>query len=246
MIINTWVFSLKRKQTKFNLMKKVFFFLFMLTLAGQLHAQTINLGVSGGYNISGVYGSQGPTYFTNSPGFNAGAFVDYNWKCLTAQSGLYFTEKGYNSYTQVATFYPDGSDYIFNAKGKVTLNYLEIPLNLLYNFHLPFGKLFIGGGVYFDDPLSGNSKGTTTEVSDPGPATANTYDDKAPIGSGGYEFKTYTGFEGTAGIRFKNRLVVALKLQGSFVNFYTDNAESTRQDSFKSAGYSISVGYIFL
>jgi hypothetical protein len=227
-------------------MKKIIFLLIILIFVVRLHAQPFNFGISAGYNETGVYGTQGPTAFTNSSGFNAGVCGDYSWKCLTAESGLYFTTKGYNSYTIVSTLYSDGSVNYFSAKGKVSLNYLEIPLNVLYNFRMPIGKLFIGGGVFFDDPLSGTSKGTTTQFVDEGPATTNSYTVKSPIGSGANKFTSYTGFEATAGVRFKNRFLISLKVQGSFSNMFTDDAETTKTDSFKSAGYSISAGYMFL
>jgi hypothetical protein len=233
-------------------MKKIIFFLFQLTFVGSLHAQSFNFGISGGVNVSGVYGEQNTaTYFSNLTGFDTGAFADYNWKNFTVEPGLYFTTKGYNSNTHLVTFSPEGANpetiNTFNATGKITLNYLELPLNLLYNFRLPFGKLFIGGGAFLDYALSGQSRGTTSEESQPGTTTTENSSGNTSFGSGPDEFKkTYLGFDGTAGVRFKNHFLIAFKLQGSFGNIINNNSQASAQSSFKSAGYSVSAGYMFL
>jgi hypothetical protein len=242
-------------------MKKTTLLLFLLASIGRVYAQSFNFGIAGGYDKSGVYATGvSRTVFTNMAGFNAGVFSDYNWKNITLESGLYFTTKGYYSNTYLINFINPDQAYSVRATGKLSLNYLEIPLNLLYNFHVPFGGWFIGGGAFFDYALSGQSNGTAIESSYPGGNTTAALAISNPVGGGSDEFKkTNTGFEATTGIRFKHRLIIAFKIQNSFGNIfdndpqtiyqgmkYSEGSQSFYQGSLKSAGYSISAGYMFL
>jgi len=227
-------------------MTKNIVFLLFVTFALSANAQSFKFGISGGLNESAVHASPSTnTDFSTLTGFNAGAFADYNWRHLTIESGLYYTTKGYNSTTNVNVS-PDITVDIFHATGKVVLNYLEVPLNLLYNFTFPAGKLFIGGGPYLDYAVSGRSTGTTVQTDDPGTTYTNSTSGSPAFGSGANEFKrAYTGIDAQTGFRLKNGLSLNFKFEYALENII-NYPQGVTTGSFKSYGYSVSAGYAFL
>jgi hypothetical protein len=233
-------------------LKKIYLFLFLFASAGGLQAQSFKFGVCGGVNWSNLYYSktEGAT-FSNLTGFNAGAFADFNWRKITIESGLYYTAKGYNDYDHLLLIDPYGTNYQsvsnYTAYEKVTLNDLEIPLNLLYNFKTSVGKVFLGGGPYVDYALSGRITGNSTEVYQLFGAPTTTHEStssNALIGSADYYFKkTYPGVNAVGGFQLKNGLQLAVKYAVSLENITNDGPNAT--GTFKYYGVSASVGYMF-
>ena len=128
-------------------MKKAF--LSLLCLMGIISfslAQSINVGIKAGVNFSKLAASSGGLTLTSSSttGFHVGAVVDLGFDNWSLQPGLLYSTKG-GTYGSAA----DG------GTAKLTLNYVEVPVNLLYNIPLVVGKVFIGGGPYFGYGISG-------------------------------------------------------------------------------------------
>jgi hypothetical protein len=235
-------------------MNKIIIAILLLGPISRLHGQSFNFSVTGGLNESNIY--QTPYYgahFSNLTGFNAGAIVDYNRRKLTIESGLYYTTKGYNSNTNLITAdVTDGKPstvYTFHATGKVVLHYLEVPLNIFYNFPLPVGKVFVGGGPYLDYALSGQTSGIQTFTPSTGSGIPYTTSEAGSIdfGSTPGEFKkTNIGVNAVSGLRLKNGLFILLKFGYALENMTNNNLNTPDNGLFRYYGYSISVGYTFL
>jgi hypothetical protein len=235
-------------------MKKIIVYLLLLAPIGRLHAQSFNFGVTGGLNESSIYRmSYYGNHFQDLTGFNAGAVADYNRDKLTIESGLYYTNKGYYSNTNlIITDISEGKPatvYTFHATGKVVLHYLEVPFNVLYNFPLPVGKLFVGGGPYLDYALSGQINGASMYTASNGPGASSTSNDagSADFGSAPGEFKKiYVGANAVTGLRLKNGFFIDLKFGYAFENITNNEPRAVDNGLFRYYGYSFSGGYTFL
>ena len=134
-------------------MKKVFLLTIALLGAATTFAQTITYAVKAGVNFSEISASvQNITATSKSlTGFHVGGIVDFGFKSFSIQPGILYTTKGGSSSDVTA----DGGTGA-NAS-KITLNYLEIPINFLYHAPTRKGSVFIGGGPYVGVGLSGSA-----------------------------------------------------------------------------------------
>jgi hypothetical protein len=126
------------------------------------------------------------------------------------------------------------------AKGengeKLSLNYLELPLNFLYKGTLGTGKLRLGLGPYIALGLGGtyeNAAGLEADVKFKNEAdlAANTIYYK-PIDAGANLF---------AGYEFSNKLFAQLNAQLGLVNLNAYDTDAKQ----KNTGFGVSVGYRF-
>ena len=85
--------------------------------------------------------------------FLGGNFDFYIGNILSLQTGLVFTGKGYN-------YIENGSTYSYNAK--VSLIYVEVPINVLAHVKVGSGKVFFGTGSYYSVAIKGNENYTET------------------------------------------------------------------------------------
>jgi|ERR1700744_5166168 len=148
-------------------MKKLLLILCLTGFTTISFAQSINLGVKAGANLSnlafsGVGYNLGNQYTT---GFHAGLVADIGFQQFSIQPGLFFITKG--------TMYTDSLINNLGQKAgtqtlKTTLNYLELPVNLLYKIQAaPKAKIYLGGGPYLGYGLSGSNEEYTTPASGP-------------------------------------------------------------------------------
>lgn len=100
----------------------------------QLSAQSVKFGIKAGLNESTADLGESGTTTSNIAGFNVGAFADIEFHRLSIQPGIFYATKGYKSKTVYTANVPEPYTSIRNDN--VTLNYLEIPVNLLYIFLL--------------------------------------------------------------------------------------------------------------
>ncbi len=106
-------------------MKKNFLLIFFILLNSFLFAQIFNGGLKLGINGSQVDGDSYAGY--NKIGFNAGAFVNTKLKeRLKLQFEMIYTQKGAYKPSK-----PEIGDYFTS---KLRLNYVEIPILLLYKY----------------------------------------------------------------------------------------------------------------
>ncbi len=94
-------------------------------------------------------------------GFLIGVVADipFGKTGLSFRPELNFIQKGF-TYDQTEF----NGYFYYNLKNKTTTNYIELPLNVMYNLHLGSGKLFFGLGPNISFGLSGKNKATASAV----------------------------------------------------------------------------------
>jgi len=217
-------------------MKKIFLLFLLFAATHSLFAQSVKFGLSAGLNESTNSTYQGsPTVISGYKGFNAGVFAEFDQKKFSFEPGLFFSVKGYNAKTYIQ--YTDNASV--NAQGKVVLNYLELPLNVLYNIRVPIGKLFIGGGPYFAYAISGHSNSTVNQN-----GTTFTQSSNSLFNSGSPFKRTDFGLNAVAGLSLKNGILFNLKYGYGLTSIFHSTQTST--DGGHNSVFSVSAGYMFL
>jgi len=141
-------------------MKKLLLTICVAAVTAGAFAQSINYGIRAGMNWSTqTFSAPGSVTYTNLTGFHAGVVADLGIHQFSIQPGLYFITKGFGSYYS----YPlpensSSSNSSTTIKRNIRLNYLELPVNLLYHVKLsPTMNLYFGGGPYIAYGISGKA-----------------------------------------------------------------------------------------
>jgi hypothetical protein len=187
-------------------------------------AQT-NFGITAGATYANMKYNSGDLSVKNDykMGFTAGIFADMAFsKNFSFQPALNFTQKGTKD---------EGDGY----SDKITLSYLEVPLNFVYSFQ-PKQGLFIGAGPSIAFGLSGKDKWEEN---------GNSGSDDIKFGSGEDEVKVFElDANFMAGYKMKNGFLVSAgyNLGLTDISNYDDNIE---KGSVKSNYFSLKVGWTF-
>jgi hypothetical protein len=129
--------------------------------------QSVRFGVKAGLSLSNqAINSIGMSVKgSNITGFHAGAIFDVELLNISIQPGVFYSQKGYQ-YNQALS---NGSGTLQKPIiGKIQLNYLEVPLNVVYHIEaMPRLRFYFGGGGYAGYGLSGSYvvSGQRTDVS---------------------------------------------------------------------------------
>jgi Outer membrane protein beta-barrel domain len=189
-------------------MKKLFFICCLAITKFVSYGQSFNFGVLAGANVSTFAYSNLP-YEPSSEivGFHIGVFAEIKKGNLSIEPGLvYASIGGKNGYYIVG----GGGSNIGTYKS--TVQYLQVPVNFLYNIPVVFGKVFFGAGPYIGFGLSGKNDQTgvleTNGFSQGnGPFNVTTK----------YKFSNADnpdfGVNAVAGIHFKNNFLITLDYQ---------------------------------
>ena len=119
-------------------------------------AQSVNFGIKAGINFSTErYAVSDPGLTMGSKtGFHVGVIADLSIQQFSIQPGLYFITKGGTDTYQGSYTNTPNSD--FKQQSSTKLNYLELPVNLLYHLKItPELNVFFGAGPYLGYGLSG-------------------------------------------------------------------------------------------
>ncbi len=190
---------------------KLFYAIVLMMVAQIVNGQTF--GIKGGINFANVTISGGgvsvsPTGIT---GFNLGLVGDFKLQeKLHFNTGLLYSLKGFKS-------------------GSTTdkINYLDIPLNIAYNFEISkTSNFFVEAGPYFAYGLSGTDK-TDGESTD--------------IFSEGYAKRLDYGLGFGAGVQFGS-IVAGINYELGLANL---NNDSTTDAKIKTKTFQISLAYMF-
>ena len=117
------------------------------------------------------------------------------------QPGLFFTNKGYK-----VDYSANQNDYSVSLKSKVSVSYIEIPLNIIGKFDAAPGHFLLGAGPYVAYALSAKNKGHF-QVDGPGTSEdiSQPTDGKIDFGDGEDEMKRVDyGVNMLAGYEFLN------------------------------------------
>ena len=207
---------MKKNNTK-QLIAVVTVSLFCISL--NTEAQT-TWGITAGITSANVHLKDGNESKTSDykTGFSAGVIVDIPaGKSFSIQPGLQFLQKGL-------------SDKTPNSSEKITLNYIDLPINAIYSSAKGF---FIGAGPAFSFGVSGKYKYTSGNISE-------TTDMK--FGSGNND--DLKSFELSAnvltGFKFKKGFMIAANY-----NVGLTNNSNEKDVSWKSSYYGLKLGWIF-
>ncbi|HEV8271922.1 MAG TPA: porin family protein, partial [Chitinophagaceae bacterium] len=223
-------------------MKKSLLLAAMLLIFWQISNAQLRIALAGGAHSSTIVEtndlpnwSEIESGYSNRTGAHFGFIADLQLGLKSkfyAQPGVMFYNKGrkfYNNY--------DTSVYnYFSIDAKQFINYIDIPLNLVYK--IPLGgkaKFFLGGGPYLSFLYNGFEKKETYLKTGKFETEENT---DLPIGDGAGKYKTFDlGVNGTAGIEFKG-----LFIAGNFSRGLTDMYTATYDGSFKNQVYGVTLG----
>lgn len=212
----------------FTLLNITFPLLMILLTSYTLSAQTkmgFNAGISFA-NVSGKFVTS--TRIPASPGkrngFTAGILVHATLSTnFGFQTALNFVQKGYTMGQE------EGTDNLH-------FNYLEVPVNLVFNSKLNEG-FFIGAGPSIAYGISGKdkfiSRGGTTETI------------KIKFGPGAGEIKPFDfGANALAGYKFKGGLMIS----GNYnlgLNKINNDDDGSGDGTIKNRYFALKIGYIF-
>jgi hypothetical protein len=191
-------------------------------------AQTkTTFGVKGGVNFAKVYASADNTSETANSGgitsFHAGVFADAPiGQGFSIQPALYYSGKGFDSNDGINT-------------GKLKLNYLQLPVNVVYNVPVSSGKFFFGAGPYAAYGISG-------KVQDQISGRSVSVDVNFGNDAGSDVKRMDYGITGLVGFQFTNRLLLSANYDLGLSNIMPgDNLGY----SVKNKVAGISLGFTF-
>jgi hypothetical protein len=208
-------------------MKKQFIILAacaVLHLSG--YAQSTHIGVSAGVAISNLNFKVNDVSVSakTKTGFTAGVFADVPMGIsFSFQPGLYYVRTG----TTVATTIMDQP-----VSAEMSINNLELPLNIVFNAPTNTGTFFIGAGPSVTYALSGkvhDSDGTNSDIH-----FGSSADDDMK------RFDFGTNF--TTGFIFKQGLLAAVNYNLGLSN---TSPQATGNDKVTSHYFGIRLGYMF-
>jgi hypothetical protein len=197
----------------------------------------ISIGVQTGANLSSSKStspSVGDLKGKFVVGFHAGVVADIALTPeVSAMPTLQYIQKGTKSSQQTTLL-----GTTTKVESTVSLNYLELPLNIVYNFELgETAKLFVGAGPMFSYALSGKVK---TSVSSP--LGTNTTTNDAKFGSNQTDnFKRFDfGVNGIVGVKLNNGFALSANYTKGLSNLSpADNSK------YKGTSIGLSLNYFF-
>jgi hypothetical protein len=206
-----------------------------ITFATTALAQ-VNIGVNTGVNFSSAKAESGGVTSNGKLlfGFHAGVTADIALTPeLHALPTLQFRQKGTKVKDEQSIL-----GQLIKAEGTTTINYIELPLNIVYNFDLgESAKFFVGAGPSFAYAVSGKTKITTTS-----PLGNQVTDRSLKLGSNqDDDIKPFDlGVNGLLGLKFNNGFAVTANYTHSLSNLSPkDNT------SYKGRSFGVSLHYFF-
>ena len=213
-------------------MKKVFLSLLLLAGIATVNAQDIKFGINAGVTFASQKGKTSGVSITSDSraGFTVGGQVDVPLgSSFVFQPGLSFTQKG-------GKFDLTFMDY--KLESNTSLNYLELPLNFLYQANAGTGKFFAGAGPSLAFGLGGKAKNTETE-------NGVTLKSEEDINFGNKEdddFKPLEiGANILAGYEFSNGIFVAANYNLGLNDIAADGSDATAKNRY----FGVKVGFKF-
>lgn len=223
-------------------MKKPLLLAAILLISWQISNAQLRIALAGGAHSSTIVEtndlpnwSELESGYSNRTGAHFGFMADLQLGVKSkfyAQPGVMFYNKGRKFYSN----YDTAVYNYFSIDAKQFVNYIDIPLNLVYKIPVSSKtKFFLGGGPYLSFFYGGLEKKETYLKTGKFETEENT---DLPIGDGPGKYKTFDfGLNGTAGFEFKGVFIA-----GNFSRGLTDMYTATYDGSFKNQVYGATLG----
>ena len=210
---------------KNRLLSIVLILVFSASFAIAQEKSKVSFGILGGVNFQNLNGklSSGDKLKNDMLlGFHGGFNVQLPIAAgFYVQPGLMFATKGAkDTYTLL------GSEFT----NEIKINYIEMPLNLVYKASLGNGFFMLGFGPYLAYGISGK------QVFEGKDLTFERGVDYNALDAGG---NIFAGFETGSG------LFLQLDTQFGMLNIYADDNSNNDQATAKNTGFGLSIGYRF-
>jgi hypothetical protein len=225
---------------------KKFSLLCTAALVGGLYAQAqVTFGLKAGFSAanmsskyegdSGIASRKADT--KTIPAFHGGVIVDIALDDqLSLQPGLFFSQKG----AKLKSTIDLGSPSAIGVTSTTRLNYLELPVNLLYKHQIGSGKLFAGFGPYIAYGISGKFK-VKTDNNLVDEDVKVKFKNSSEISAKEVYVKPFdAGANFTAGYELKMGLLFSVNYSLGLTNTSPYNKENEKNHYF-----GVSVGYLF-
>lgn len=207
----------------------VFFIAVYCTLSATAFCQKTSFGITGGVSLANMrLKAESISVSGDSKiGFTAGVFADMPLaESLSFQPALNYVQKGAKN---------EISDMSYESK--LTLNYIELPLNLLYKPEMQKLRFFVGAGPSIAYALSGKEKEKDNGVN-------TTYSYKFGNNPDEHDLKALDfGANFLTGIETPGGLLVALNYNLGLSNLAPGS--SSDDGTIKSNYFGFKVGYKF-
>ena len=203
----------------------------------------LRTAIAGGGHVSSVPGNSSPQWdtlnhkYSSRTGFHIGLLAEthlFNSNNLYFQTGMFYTNKG----RKFSSTFDSSSAGITKVTASQFVNYMEIPLNIVFKKELgKKSRIIFGGGPYASFLFSGRESKSTYYDNGSVDATENT-SIKVPRSSGKYKNMDF-GVNALAGLEF-GRLFITANYSKGLSQFYTAN---TNTGTFKNQVLGATVGF---
>jgi len=190
-------------------------------------AGTTTFGITGGVNWNNINGKTSTGDDLNNKlktGFNGGVNVE-----LPLSNGFYL---------QPGVEYRQKGSEVSNGN-KLTLSYIDIPVNFIYKPALGMGNMLLGFGPYLGFGMNGKVKsvdGTERKVSFDNDYSLSEAED--------LQFKKLdAGANFIVGYEFKSKLSAAVKAQLGLIDINPDTNFPGDETRYRNTGFGLSLGY---
>lgn len=202
------------------------------------------------------------TYNQGKVGFYGGLQGDWmlnkNW---SIQPALIYTMKGGQQERNFSYMGNEGLEHHVQVKNKNTLNYVQIPVNIVYKIHVgESGSIIVGVGGYASTLLAADAKYKVKNEINGNAIDAQSDEQHRKISLGNKttdELKRFdSGLTGVLGFELSSGLVAKAGIDVGLMNIvnsddvsnYVPSLPSTVNNSkasLKNIGYSLGVSYMF-
>jgi hypothetical protein len=190
-------------------------------------AGTTTFGITGGVNWNNINGKTSTDNDLNNKvktGFNGGINVEFPVSNgFYLQPGVEFRQKGSE----------------LSNGNKLTLSYVDIPVNFIYKPALGMGSMLLGFGPYVGFGINGKMKspnGTERKVTFTNSYSLSEAED--------IQFKKLdAGANFMIGYEFKSKLSAAIKAQLGLIDINTDTKIPGDKTRYRNTGFGLSLGY---
>ena len=223
-------------------MKKPLLLAAILLGSWQISIAQLRIAVAGGVHSSTINETNElPTWdeMKNNYSSRVGAHFGFIADLQLGQESKFYAQPGvmfYNKGRKFSSTYDTAVYNYFSIDAKQFINYVDIPLNVVYKIPIrDKTKFFLGGGPYLSFFYSGLERKETYLKNGKFETEENT---DLPIGNGPGKYKTFDlGVNGTAGIEFGGLFIAANYSRG-----LTDMYTATYEGSFKNQVIGVTLG----